>query len=380
MADRKFNQKRDDANEARGKGKVTRAVGTTRGPGMNSQPPSLGLGRSSISNASFEQYPDLPSTRTRGLGRAFSYEPQDFGLKAPGYNASRASREADMRGYNSGGMSRPGTRVQGGSETTSPRASAFFDASANERRNKRGFEAGIAKTGIKPDISEQGVSRNYDKQARASENTGRGEARDAMNRYLGSQTDKMRRMTGNPVTSALGPGLRKFDGPAPDSRHLDFEGVAPSDMHRGGTAPVKPPARSSVPDGMKMVDSRGRSVASAAINMDKYTRSRNGIDFENDMNRTVGGVIGTSLLVPAAAGLKALYDDRRQQTVNNNTNRRRDDASDMGPVKGRALERSNQFEGGRPKTAAELNQEKDVATMKKNGTPLTKAMLRDAKK
>ena len=375
MADRKFNQKRDDANEARGKGKVTRAVGTTRGPGMNSQPPSLGLGRSSISNASFEQYPDLPSTRTRGLGAKFSFQPPDFGVKRPGEMSQRASREADVRGFNAGAMSRPGTRVQGGSETTSPRASAFFEASANERRNKRAFEAGIQKNGLPVKRDEKGIMRDYDKQARASENTGRGEARDAMNRYLGNQTDKMRRMTGNPVTSALGPGLRSFD---------EAMGKTPSDMRREGTAPPKPSPRTSVPEGMKMRDSGGRSMgisgSEASDNMRKYQKSRSGIADVDSTRRENAGMLTGALTVPIAYGLKALYDDRRQQTIDNNVNRRRDDASDMGPVKGRALERSNQFEGGRPKTAAELNQEKDVATMKKNGTSLTKAMLKDAKK
>jgi hypothetical protein len=368
MADRKYNQKREDADAARGKGKVTRAVGTTRGPGMNSQPPSLGLGRSSISNASFEQYPDLPSTRVRGLGRGFSYEPQDFGLKNPGYNSKRAHRIADERAADARSMSRPGTRVQGGTETTSPRASAQFDASANERRNKRSYETGIAKAGLKPDLSEQGFSRNYDKQAGASESTGRGEARDAMNRYLANQTDKMRRMTGNPVTSALGPGMRSYD---------EAMGKAPSDMHRDGTAPAKPLARI---EGMRTVNSRGESVSSAASNMDKYQKSRKGIADVDSTRRENAGMLTGALTVPMAYGLKALYDDRRQQTIDNNVNRRRDDASDMGPVKGRALERKNQFEGGRPKTMADLNQEKDVNTMKKNGTSLTKALLKDAKK
>jgi hypothetical protein len=169
--------------------------------------------------------------------------------------------------------------------------------------------------------------------------------------------------------------------------------TAPSDMHRNGTAPAKPPARSGrfdgpasasdhldVDSGIRRVNSRGESISSAASNMDKYQKSRKGIAGENSNRRETAGVIAGALTVPMAYGLKALYDDRRQQTIDNNVNRRRDDASDMGPVKGRALERSNQFEGGRPKTMADLNQEKDVNTMKKNGTSLTKALLKDAKK
>lgn len=374
MADRKFNQKREDSNAARDKGKVTRAVGTTRGPGMNSQPPSTGLGRSAISNASFEQYPDLPSTRVRGLGSSFSFQPPDFGVKRPGYSASRASRDADMRAFDAPYLSRPGTRVQGGAETTSPRAGAFFDASANERRNKRSFQAGIEKTGLPLKRDEKGIIRDYDKQANAAENTGRGEASKYMNDYLAAQTARMRRMTSNPVTRAL----------APDSSHLDFEGVAPSDMHRGGTAPSKPAPRTSVPEGMKMRDSGGKSMgvsgSEASDNMRKYQKSRSGIADVDSTRRENAGMLAGALTVPLAYGVKALYDDHRQQTIDNNVNRRRDDASDMGPVKGRALERSNQFEGGRPKTAAELNQEKDVATMKKNGTSLTKALVKDAKK
>ena len=161
---------------------------------------------------------------------------------------------------------------------------------------------------------------------------------------------------------------------APASDHLD---VAPNDDHRKVSfVNTMPPSI----DGIKTVNSRGESISSAASNMDKYQKSRKGIADEKSNRRETGGIIAGALTVPMAYGLKALYDDRRQQTIDNNVNRRRDDASDMGPVKGRALERKNQFEGGRPKTMADLNQEKDVNTMKKNGTSLTKALLKDAKK
>jgi hypothetical protein len=147
-----------------------------------------------------------------------------------------------------------------------------------------------------------------------------------------------------------------------------------------GNYATRPLDRDIINAGTRTVNSRGESISSAASNMDKYQKSRKGIADENSNRRETGGIIAGALTVPMAYGLKALYDDRRQQTIDNNVNRRRDDASDMGPVKGRALERKNQFEGGRPKTMADLNQEKDVNTMKKNGTSLTKALLKDAKK
>ena len=407
MADRKFNQKRDDANEARGKGKVTRAVGTTRGPGMNSQPPSLGLGRSSISNASFEQYPMLEGNRK-------SYDGSEWHVPASQHDDIRKMREqyGTRRDYNSpppkpgfnqrrptdAGKGRivtpqsnqrgsisyvnnyvnskyaPGTSqmlvadtwalgdnkrpVVVGNRTAGP---ASAKAIGDARKFERESNAAIAKEKRFGPLNkaDQQTATHLRSRAKGYVTDANNQADDYVNSYQAKQASRMRGMMDARKPK---PDLKKFDGPAPDSRHLDE------------------PDRSSVPEGMRIVDSRGRSATSAAINMDKYKRSRGDIHNNGDSFRDMAGTFGAGLLVPAAAGLKALYDDRRQQTHDNNVNRRRDDASDMGPVKGRALERSNQFEGGRPKTAAELNQEKDVATMKKNGTPLTKAMLRDAKK
>ena len=386
MADRKFNQKRDDANEARGKGKVTRAVGTTRGPGMNSQPPSLGLGRSSISNASFEQYPMLEGNRK-------SYDGSEWHVPASQHDDIRKMREqyGTRRDYNSpppkpgfnqrrptdagkGRIVTPQSNQRGSISYVNNYVNSKYAPGTSQMLvadtwalgdNKRPVVVGNRTAGP-ASAKAIGDARKFERESNAAI---------AKEKRFGP-LNKADQQTATHLRSRAKGYVTDASNQADD--YVNAYQAKQASRMRGMMDARKP--KTEVPEGMRTVNSRGETAASAASNMDKYKRSRGDIHNNGDSFRDMAGTFGAGLLVPAAAGLKALYDDRRQQTHDNNVNRRRDDASDMGPVKGRALERSNQFEGGRPKTAAELNQEKDVATMKKNGTPLTKAMLRDAKK
>ena len=386
MADRKFNQKRDDANEARGKGKVTRAVGTTRGPGMNSQPPSLGLGRSSISNASFEQYPMLEGNRK-------SYDGSEWHVPASQHDDIRKMREqyGTRRDYNSP-PPKPGFNQRRPTDAGKGR----IVTPKSEQRGSISYVNNYVNSKYEPGTSQMLVADTWalgdnkrpvvvgNRTAGPASAKAIGDAR-KFERESNSAIAKEKRFGPlNKADQQTATHLRsRAKGYVTDAYnqaddYVNAYQAKQASRMRGMMDARKP--KTEVPEGMRTVNSRGETAASAASNMDKYKRSRGDIHNNGDSFRDMAGTFGAGLLVPAAAGLKALYDDRRQQTHDNNVNRRRDDASDMGPVKGRALERSNQFEGGRPKTAAELNQEKDVATMKKNGTPLTKAMLRDAKK
>ena len=386
MADRKFNQKRDDANEARGKGKVTRAVGTTRGPGMNSQPPSLGLGRSSISNASFEQYPMLEGNRK-------SYDGSEWHVPASQHDDIRKMREqyGTRRDYNSpppkpgfnqrrptdagkGRIVTPQSNQRGSISYVNNYVNSKYAPGTSQMLvadtwalgdNKRPVVVGNRTAGP-ASAKAIGDARKFERESNAAI---------AKEKRFGP-LNKADQQTATHLRSRAKGYVTDASNQADD--YVNAYQAKQASRMRGMMDARKP--KTEVPEGMRTVNSRGETAASAASNMDKYKRSRGDIHNNGDSFRDMAGTFGAGLLVPAAAGLKALYDDRRQQTHDNNVNRRRDDASDMGPVKGRALERSNQFEGGRPKTAAELNQEKDVATMKKNGTALTKAMLKDAKK
>ena len=386
MADRKFNQKRDDANEARGKGKVTRAVGTTRGPGMNSQPPSLGLGRSSISNASFEQYPMLEGNRK-------SYDGSEWHVPASQHDDIKKMREqyGTRRDYNSpppkpgfnqrrptdagkGRIVTPQSNQRGSISYVNNYVNSKYAPGTSQMLvadtwalgdNKRPVVVGNRTAGP-ASAKAIGDARKFERESNAAI---------AKEKRFGP-LNKADQQTATHLRSRAKGYVTDASNQADD--YVNAYQAKQASRMRGMMDARKP--KTEVPEGMRTVNSRGETAASAASNMDKYKRSRGDIHNNGDSFRDMAGTFGAGLLVPAAAGLKALYDDRRQQTHDNNVNRRRDDASDMGPVKGRALERSNQFEGGRPKTAAELNQEKDVATMKKNGTALTKAMLKDAKK
>jgi len=394
MADRKFNQKREDASNARDKGKVTRAVGTTRGPGMNSQPPSMGLGRSTISNASFERYPVLPGNRISEFDGNEWHVPEGqhddikalrekYGKKSDYYAQPRVSKPIGGSAISNSGFNAP----RGEGRIVKPKIERRYSISyVNPGVNSK-FAPGTSQMLV-------GDAQALDKNVRPVV-IGNRTAGPTSAKQIG-QDLRYKRQVDNAILTEqrLGPLNAKDKQTAAHLRasaksslvdsynqaddYVNAYQAKQAGRMRDMMASRRP--KPEVPTGMRTVNSRGETAASAASNMAKYQRSRDGIADEREMQRVHAGLTGGLIFSPLLAAANALNDDRAQRTYEDNVKRRRDDASDMGPVKGRALERKNQFEGGRPKTTAELNQEKDVATMKKNGTTLTKALVKDAKK
>jgi hypothetical protein len=326
MADRKFNQKRDDANSARNRGSEQRAnvpsLGLGRGnptfgsrsnnqggmspAGFQSQAPDGGRQRSAITNASFIQYPELdeaPYYRYRQYkvtpeqikmtggrmspGKLTNFSPESLNVNPPGTAAKAARARGDVNdtmhriaGYgNDDNPKRPETRPGSKtSETTSPRAQSYFDASSRELKNARVYGQALKDLDIgsmSPD--ERKIKGRYGREARAVESTGRGHAATYMNDYMAKKTADMRSRVNQPGGEQIG--------------------------NRNHVAETKTPAKNG---------STGRT----------------------------GKIVATGALLAAAAGADRLMSGADKAISRpTKTEQMKSDAADMGPVKGRVLTR-----------------------------------------
>jgi hypothetical protein len=310
MADRKFNQKRDDANSARSKGQTTRSVGTTRGettggsrsnnrggmsPVGNSQPPSMGLGRSAINNASFIDYRRTPGDTARTTLDLAKYARPSMAERNSKFHSELRSvdKQFDRNAYMDetrrilapGSVSfgnRPPV-IKGSNNTTSPLSAkhntaerGFSRLASDTRREHRQFQ------GQNP-IEDEMTSANVDvakSYARQHQDLGKSTSRDHMNTYMAKKTADMRSRVNQPGGEQIG-----------NRNHVS----------------TPAPKRSNT----------GRTIAA------------------------VGG-LGAASFAAGQSGIHSFSPGKPSAET-----QMRKDASDMGPVKGRVMERrSYQAAGG----------------------------------
>jgi hypothetical protein len=374
---------------ARQERRIVRAVGSERGettggskfdnwgnrlPIGSSQPPTMGLSRSSISNASF--IPDYnPSTRANVNERMQGYVDEgkmhtrvsmrDAAVKRFGNSIPNVERPGSIKAWNGDTVrdmpvqDKPTGRPWGKEGTvqhpdfraSSARGGAIETANAASRVTGRGRRAGLTTqeirtyTGPYAEVA-QGLRSDADKYER-----------EYANKYLGHQTDRMREMTGN----------KRQPG--------NFEDVAPSDAHRGGVHATNSMPRS---DGDKYAPATKESVAR---DLGDYATRPLGREFTDagttrqpgqhvseappksigtqfkmaapHLGRAAMAGLGTAAVVASSEG--ARRQGVREMTASNGRasanqqTQRRSDAADMGPVKGRALTQANAWSGGQPK-------------------------------
>ena len=350
QGNRPGDQRRADANAARAKGATTRAVGTTRGettggsrsnsrggmsPIGSSQPPSMGLSQSAINNASFIDYRRKPGDTARetlDLGRfagpTFHDRLTDYHRRLTEIDQRNvrdtysAENNDIMNGHPFG--KRPPV-IKGSQNTTSPKSAPDIRAGRDLRKlasdTRAGHRGERGRNAVYDDLNEQNV-RNANATALMHENAAKSTANAHANAYYGRQTDRMREMTENKRQ----PG--RFDGPAPDSSHLDNlrygtpvatrENVARDLMEYAGRS--LPSGKASAKTAPSKGASTGRKLASI-------------------------GALAAGSFAAGQAGVRSV--DTRSAAE-----KMRDDASDMGPVKGRVMERRSYQAAGGTRPAA----------------------------
>ena len=349
QGNRPGDQRRADATAARAKGSTTRAVGTTRGettggsrsnvrggmgPVGSSQPPSMGLSQSAINNASFIDYRRTPGDTAR--------ETLDLGrLAGPSFNQRldtyhQRLGEIDRRNVrdiyssenndivNGHPFGKRPPVIKGTQNTTSPKSAPDIRAGRELRTLARDTRAGHrgerGRNVINDQMNDQNV-RNANNTARMHEDSGKLMAGAHANAYYGNQTDRMREMTGNKRQTGM--DLQLVD---------NYDGVAPSDSHRQQPGP----ATTKRPSGMHVSEAPPKSIGS-------------------QFKMNAPGLAKAGLAGLAAGAMTMAHDARKtgsegtpSRSQESNTNRGQK-ASDMGPVKGRFLQKLNEYDGGQPR-------------------------------
>jgi hypothetical protein len=319
QGNRPGDQRRADATAARAKGATTRAVGTTRGettggsrsnsrggmsPIGSSQPPSMGLSQSAINNASFIDYRRTPGDTARttlDLGR-FARPSQDV-RNAMFHSALRATDKQFKR-----------------------------DAYSDETRSI--LDPGSVSFGKRPPV------------------------------IKGSNT------TTSPLSAKHNTAERKFSKLASDTRreHRQFQGQNRIDdeMTSRNVDVAKTYARQHQDLGKETArDHMNTYVAKQTADMRSRVNQPGGEKIGN-RNHVVGtkttsskgastgrklasvGTLAAGAFAAGQAGVKSV--DTRSAAE-----KMRDDASDMGPVKGRVMERRTyQAAGGTRPTATKI--------------------------
>jgi hypothetical protein len=362
---------------ARQERKIVRAVGSERGettggskfdnwgnrlPIGSSQPPTMGLSRSALSNASF--IPDYnPQTKANVNARMQGYvdegklntrvDLRNSAVKRFGNSIPNVERPGSIKAWNGDTVrympvqEKPTGRPWGKEGTvqhpdfraSSARGGAIEAANAASKVTGRGRRAGLTTQEIRT------YTGPYAEVAQGLRNDADKYEREYANKYLGHQTDRMREMTGN----------KRQPG--------DFEGVAPSDDHRGGVVASNdarrqpgPATNESVardlgdyamrPLGKEFIDAGTKRPAGTHVS--EAPPKSIGTQFKMTaphLGRTALG-LGTGVALAAMRGSEDYTPEGRRQEASNT---RQNKASDMGPAKGRYLQKLNEYDAGQPK-------------------------------